>query len=157
MKSNGWINFSEPKQSGNFKKVNITDPFGVKVMVQTESCFSWGVQADRARDSYSMPLVLGKDSKTVKTLKMILQKCKDYLPGREFGKCLYENNERGTVTIYPKLKCFKGNFSTSIYEGDNEVDPRKYLNKRCNVIAMVQVEGILIGERTTLLVKVLEV
>ena len=87
---NETIVFSGAKPSGNFKKINITNSDGKKVMIETEKCFSWGIQKSDRYDSYSMALVLKNDSETVKTLERILQKCKDHLPEKEFGKCLYE-------------------------------------------------------------------
>ena len=53
------IVFSEAKSSGNFKKITISDSDGKKVMIETEKCFSWGIQKSDRYDSYSMPLVLG--------------------------------------------------------------------------------------------------
>ena len=101
-----------------------------------------------------MPLVFKNSDQTVKTLREILLKCKDHLPGVNFGKCLYEKPERATTTIYPKLRYYRGRFSTSIYEGDTEVSPLKYLNVRCSARAVICVEGILLGDTTTLLIKV---
>ena len=152
----GTIVFSEPKASGSFKKIGISDPNGKKVLIETEEYFSWGVQRSDRYDSYSMPLVLKNGDQTLKTLRGILQKRKDHLPGKEFGKCLYEKPERATTTIYPKLRYYGGRFSTSVYEGDTEVSPLKYLNVRCSAIAIICVEGILLGDTTTLLIKVYE-
>ena len=103
-----------------------------------------------------MPLVFKNSDQTVKTLREILQKCKDHIPGINFGKCLYEKPERATTTIYPKLRYYGGRFSTSIYEGDTEVSPLKYLNVRCSARAVICVEGILLGDTTTLLIRVYE-
>ena len=79
-----------------------------------------------------------------------------HLSGKDFGKCLYEKPERATTTIYPKLRYYRGRFSTSIYEGDTEVSPLKYLNVRCSVRAVICVKGILLGDTTTLLIRVYE-
>ena len=95
------IVFSEPKSSGNFKKINITSPDGKKITMEAQNCFSWGIQKSNRYESYSLPLVLKNDSETLKKLKEILQKCNEHLPEKEFGKCLYEKYE--TTTIYPKL------------------------------------------------------
>ena len=65
----GTIVFSEPKASGNFKKIGISDPNGKKVLIETEECFLWGVQKSDRYDSYSMPLVLKNSDQTVKTLR----------------------------------------------------------------------------------------
>ena len=116
----GNIVFSEPKTYGNFKKIGISNPNGKKIMIETEECFSWGIQKSDRYDSYSMSLVLKDSDQAVKTLRKILQKCKDHLPGMNFGKCLYEKPERATTTIYPKLRCYSGRFSTGIYEEDTE-------------------------------------
>ena len=48
------IKFSKPKQSGNFEKINITDSNGEKVTIETENCFSWGVQKSNRYESYSL-------------------------------------------------------------------------------------------------------
>ena len=152
----GAIVFSEPKTSGNFKKISISDSSGKKVLIETEGCFSWGIQKSDRYDSYSMPLVFKNDDQTVKTLREILQKCRDHLPGKDFGKCLYEKPKRTTSTIYPKLRYYRERFSTSIYEGDTEVNPLKYLIVRCSARAVICVEGILLGDTTTLLIKVYE-
>ena len=125
-------------------------------MIETEGCFSWGIQKSNRYDSYSMPLVFKNSDQTVKTLKEILQKCRNHLPGKDFGKCLYEKLERATTTIYPKLRYYGGRFSTSIYEGDIEVSPLEYLRVRCSARAVISVEGILLGDTTTLLIKVYE-
>ena len=77
---NETIVFSEAKPSGNFEEISITNSDGKKVMIETEKCFSWGIQKSDRYDSYSMALVLKNDSGTVKTLERILQKCKDHLP-----------------------------------------------------------------------------
>ena len=76
-------------------------------------------------DSYSLPLVFKNGDQTVKVLKEILLKCKDHLPGKNFGKCLYEKPGRGTTTVYPKLRYYAGKFSTGVYERDTEVAPLK--------------------------------
>ena len=148
----GTIVFSEPKASGSFKKIEISDPNGKEVLIETEECFSWGVQRSDRYDSYSMPLVLKNGDQTLKTLRGILQKRKDHLPGEEFGNCLYEKPERATTTIYPKLRYYGGRFSTSVYEGDTEVSPLRAIIIR----AIICVEGILLGDTTTLLIKVYE-
>ena len=57
---NETIVFSEAKPSGNFKKINITNSDGKKLMIGTEKCFSWGIQKSDRYDSYSMALVLKK-------------------------------------------------------------------------------------------------
>ena len=170
------IDFSEPRTSGNFKKIGISNPNrkkirisnpngkkigisnpnGKKIMIETEGCFSWGIQKSDRYDSYFMPLVLKNSDQTVKILREILQKCKDHLPEMNFGKCLYEKPDRGTTTIYPKLRYYGGRFSTSTYEGDNEVSPLKYLNVRCSARAVICVESILLGDTTTLQIKVYE-
>ena len=103
-----------------------------------------------------MPLVFKNSDQTVKTLKEILRKCQDHLPGKDFGKCLYEKPDRGTTTIYPKLRYYGGRFSTGVYEGDTEVNPLKYLNVRCSARAVICAECILIGDKTTLQVEVYE-
>ena len=89
-------------------------------------------------------------------MKKILQKCEDHLSDKKFGKCLYEKPERKATTIYPKLKYYNGRFNTGVYEGDTEVSPLKYLNVKCDARAMIWVEGILLGDTTSLLIKVLE-
>ena len=122
------IVFSKPKPSGNFKKITISDSDGKKILIETEKCFSWGIQKSDRYDSYSMPLVFKNGDQTVKTLNEILQKCKDHLSDKNFGKCLYEKPERETTTIYPKLKYYGGRFNTGVYEGDTEVSPLEYLN-----------------------------
>ena len=114
----GTIVFSEPKASGNFKKIGISDPNGKKVLIETEECFSWGFQKSDRYDTYSMPLVFKISNQTLKTLREVLQKCKDHLPGKDFGKCLYEKPDPGTTTIYPKLRYYGGRFSTGVYDGD---------------------------------------
>ena len=148
------IVFSQPKSLGNFKKIVFLDSEGKKITIETENCFSWGIQKSDRYESYSMPLVLKNDSETLKNLKGVLEKCKDHLPENEFGKCLYEKTE--TTTIYPKLKYYEGKFNTDVYEGDVEIDPRKYLNVKCDARALIHVEAILLGDKTTLLIKVLE-
>ena len=152
----GNIVFSELKASGNFKRIGISDPKGKKVLIETGECFSWRTQESDRYDSYSMPLVFKNDDQTVKNLKEILQRCKDHLPGKDFGKCLYEKPYRGTTTIYPKLRYYNRKFSTGVDEGDTKVNPLKYLNVRCSARAVICVEGILLGDTTTLLIKVYE-
>ena len=125
-------------------------------MIETEKCFSWEIQKSDRYDSYSMPLVFKNEDQTVDTLKKILQKCKNHLPDNNFGKCLYEKPERKTTTIYPKLKYYEGRYNTGAYEGDTEVNPLKYLNVKCDARALIWVEGILLGDTTSLLIKVLE-
>ena len=41
------IVFSEPKRSGNFEKVTITNENRKKVTIETENFFSWGVKKKR--------------------------------------------------------------------------------------------------------------
>ena len=150
------IVFSEPKTSENFKKIRISDPNGKKILIETEECISWGVQKSDRYDSYSMPLVFKNGSRTVRVLKQILSKCKDYLPGNDFGRCFYEKPDRGTTTIYPKLRYYGGRFSTGIYEGDAEVSPLKYLNVRCSARTIICAESILLGDTTALQVRLYE-
>ena len=103
-----------------------------------------------------MPLVFKNSDQTVSTLKEILQKCKDHLPEKEFGKCLYEKPERETTTIYLKLKYYGGRFNTHVYEEDNKINPLEYLNKKCSARAMICVENILLGDKATLQIKIYE-
>ena len=152
---NETIVFSETKPSGNFEKINITSSDGKKITIETENCFSWGIQRSDKFESYSLPLVLKNDSETLKKLKGVLQKCNGHLPEREFSKCLYEKSE--TTTVYPKIKYYKGKVDTAVYEGHVEISPRTYLNVKCDARALIHVEGILLGDKTTLLMKVLEV
>ena len=139
------IVFSEAKPSGNLKKIATLDSDGKRVMIETEKCFSWGIQKSDRYDSYSMPLVFNNEDQTVKTLERIFQKCKDHLHDSNFGKCLYEKPERKTTTIYPKLKYYGGRFNTGVYEGDTEVNPLKYLNVKCDARAMIWVEGFFLA------------
>ena len=120
---------SEPKTSGNFKKIGISNPNGKKIMIETEGCFSWEVRKSDRYDSYSMPLVFKNEDRTVNVLKAILSKCQTHLSGKDFGKCLYEKPDRGTTTIYPKLQYYGWRFGTSIYEGDTEVLSKTSLKK----------------------------
>ena len=133
----GNIVFSEPKTSGKFKKISITGLDGKKILIETGERFSCWIQKSDRYDSYSMPLVFKNDDQALRTLREILQRCKDHLPGEDFGKCLYEKPERATTTIYPKLRYYRGRFSTSIYEGDTEVSPLKYLDVRCSARAVI--------------------
>ena len=94
-------------------------------------------------------MVFRNEDQSVDILKKILQKCEDHLSDKKFGKCLYEKPERKTTTIYPKLKYYNGRFNTG-------VSPLKYLNVKCDARAMIWVEGILLGDTTSLLIKVLE-
>ena len=152
----GKIVFSEPKTSGNFKKIGISNPNGKKIMIERRVAFRGGSR--RATDMTHIPCrwIFKNSDQTVKTLREILQKCKDRLPEMNLGKCLYEKPDRGTTTIYPKLRYYSGRFSTSIYEGDTEVSPLKYLNVRCSARAVICVESILLGDTTILQIKVYE-
>ena len=103
-------------------------------------------------------MVFKNDSETLKELKEIIQKFNEHSPPEsEFAKCLYESSERETTIIYPKIKYYNGEFGTAIYENDVEVCPSTYLNVKCDARALIHVEGILLGEKTSLLMKVLEV
>ena len=153
---NNEIVFSDPKQSGKYEKIVINDTKGNKVTIETENCISWGVQKSDKYESYSLPMVFKNDSETLKKLKEILQKCNEHSPPEtEFTKCLYEKEE--TTTIYPKIKCYKGHFNTKFYENDVEISPNAYLNVKCDARAVIHVEGILLGNKTSLLMSVLEV
>ena len=152
------IKFWEPKQSGKFEKISITDSNREEVTVETEHCFSWGVQKSDKFESYSLPLVFKNGSETLKRLKEIIQRYNEHSPPeKKFSKCLYENPKLETTTIYPKIKYFKGNFNTTIYEKDVEINPHTYLNVKCDARALIHIEGILIGDKTSLLMRVLEV
>ena len=72
----GSVVFSEPKTSGKFKKICISNSNGKKILIETEECFSWGVQKSDRYVSYSLPLVFKNGDQTVKVLKEILSKCK---------------------------------------------------------------------------------
>ena len=89
--------------------------------METEECFSWGVQKNDRYASYSMPLVFENGDQTVRVLEEIIQKCKDHMSGnvKTFGRCLYTKSERGTTTVYPKLDCYKGKLNTKIFEKDD--------------------------------------
>ena len=150
------IVFSDPKRSGKFEKIVIKDIKGNKITIETENCFSWGVQKSDRHESYSLPMVFKNDSETLKKIKEISQKCNEHsLPGTEFVKCLYEREE--TTTIYLKIKSYKGHFNTKFYENDVEISPNAYLNVKCDVRAMIHVEGLLLGNKTSLLLNALEV
>ena len=153
------ITFSEPKSSGKYEKINILKSDGKKLVIETEECFSWGVQKNDKYASYSMPLVFKNDDRTVRVLKEILQRCKDHMPGntKAVGQCLYTKLERGTTTVYPRLDQYNGKFKTEIFEKDVEVSPLKHLNVRCNARAAICVEGIFIGDKINLLLQIREV
>ena len=68
------ILFSEPKPSGNFKKITISDSDGKKILIETEDrMFFMGDPKSDRYDSYSIPLVFRNGNQTVKTLNKILQ------------------------------------------------------------------------------------
>ena len=92
-----------------------------------------------------IPFGFEERQRDFKTLKEILQRCKDHLPDIEFGKCLYE--KPATMTIYPKIRYYKGKFDSTVYEKDVGISPRTYLNVKCDVRALIRVEGILLGDR----------
>ena len=152
--------FSEPKNTGNFKKIVIStkhsDGTSGKLITPVEECFSFGVQISDRYDTYSMPLVFKNGDQTVKVLGEILQKCKDHMSEENLGKCLYEKLERGTTTIYPELQYYNGVFNTKIFEKDVKVSPLKYLNVKCNVRAAICVECILVGNTISLQFKIYE-
>ena len=75
---------------------------------------------------------------------------------KKFGQCLYTKLENGTTTVYVKLKYYQGEFNTKLFENDNEVNPLKYLNTRCNVRAAISIESILIGNSITLQLRLCE-
>lgn len=151
------INFLEPKQSGNFKKIKITGSDGKKITTETESCFSYGIQkSNKPNSSYSLSLVLKNDSEALRMLKEILQKCKENLTERKFNKCLYVKTTE--IRVYPRLKYYNGKFNTGVYENDVEIDPIEYLGVFCNARALIHIEGILLGgSKAALLLRVLEV
>ena len=71
---------------------------------------------------------------------------------------MFENPFRDTVAIHPRLSFCDGKFAAGFYEGDTEVDPLKYLNKKCSVRLVISPEYILVGTRvTTLQLKAWEV
>ena len=101
-------------------------------------------------------MVVKNDSEALKKLKEIVQKCNEHSPPEtEFAKCLYEKEE--TTTIYPKIKHYKGHFNTGFYKNDVEISPNAYLNVKCDARALIHVEGILLGNKTSLLMNVLDV
>ena len=153
---NNEIVFSETKRSGNFEKITIRNENGKKVTTETENFFSWGVRKSDKYESYSLPLVFKNDSETLKKFKKILQKCYEHSPPEtEFSKCLYEKTK--TTTIYPKIKCYNGHFNTGFYENDVEISPNAYLDVKCDAGVLIHVEGILLGNKTSLLMNVPEV
>ena len=66
---NNRIVFSDAKQSGKYEKIVIKNMKGEKVTIETENCFSWGVQKSDKYESYSLPMVFKNDSETLKKLK----------------------------------------------------------------------------------------
>ena len=154
------ITFSKPRSLGKYEKINISKSDGKKLIIETEECFSRGVQKSDRYISYSIPLAFKNDDGTVRVLKEILQRCKDHMSGnrKTFGRCLYEKPERETTTVYPRLDQYDGNFKTKFFEKDDaEISPLKYLNVRCNARAAIYVEGILLGDTISLQLKVREV
>ena len=122
--------------------------------------FWWGVQKNENYVTYSFPLVFKEDSQSVRVLNEILQRCKDHMSGntKAFGMFLYANFERETTTVYSKLDYYKGNFNTKFYEkNDVEVSPLKYMNVKCNARTAICVEGLLIGKKIFLHLKLREV
>ena len=53
------------------------------------------------------------------------------------------------------MKYYEGRFDMDVYEDDVEINPRNYLNVKCDARALIHIEGILLGNTTTLLIKVL--
>ena len=154
------ITFSESKSTGKYEKITISKSDGKKLIIETEECFSWGVQKSENYITYSLPLVFRNGSQSVRVFNEILQRVKDHMSGstKAFGKCLYANLERGTTTVHPKLDQYNGKFNTKFFERDDvEVSPLKYMNVRCSVRTAIWVDGLLIGEKTFLQLKLREV
>ena len=91
------ITFSEPKSSGKYEKIKISKSDGNKLIIETEECFSWGVQKSELYSSYSMPLVFKNGDQTVRVLEEIVQGCKDHTFGstKAFGQCYIRNSSAG--------------------------------------------------------------
>ena len=166
--------------SMSFERINIEYLNGEvgPLILETDKCFSFGVQSNRDRfengSGYTLPIVMyNKTSKRklnptehqrefMETFNKIVEKCKAHLKslGREFpeniAKCMY-TKETSSSTLYVKLsnRYMTDEITTPFYKmnEDEEVNPKKYLNKKCFVKAAVRFNNIYIGNTTSLQIK----
>ena len=107
------------------KIIPIKTEEGKRVFVKTDKCFSFGVKEKKFK-TISMSLVFDKNY--TKTLENIIARCKEHLGRPLSKKVLYRKDDK--VTVYPKFKA-----NTKLYETEDEINPMKYEDKRCDMIS----------------------
>lgn len=157
------------------------------LILETDNCFSFGLQSDKEKfengSGYTLPIVMFRRSpsgelhptehqaKFMDTFNKIVEKCISHLRslGREFteniSKCMFLK-ESSSPMLYTKLRygVRDDEILTPFYElcsgeedNDDEIDPMKFLNKKCQVRAAVRFHSIYIGKTVSLQVKLVEV
>ena len=141
------LKFTEPRQIGNgdITKINIINE-GNYVTIPARRCLSYGVlERDRGYDAYSIQLIL--DESTIQTFEFIISQCESHL-GRPLSRFLFRRRDKYT-TIYVKLRSF-----SNLYEGGVEIDPVRYVGKRCDVEGTLVVEGVFVDNNVNLRVRI---
>ena len=72
------------------------------------------------------------------------------------SKILYER-EDGSVTIYPKIRDFEEYKSVFYDEKGEEIDVMEFEGKRCEIKAVLEIEGIILSkDKSSLQIRVYE-
>ena len=138
------MKFGDPKPLKNMdvKKISVETEDGNPVRIVTKKCESFGVKKSEKFGTKSMSIILDEDSKN--EFENIIENCEDHLK-MNLSKILYERND-GSVTLYPKIRDFEEFRSVFYDEKGVEIDLMKFEGKRCELKAVLEIEGILVKE-----------
>ena len=127
----------------------------------TEPCFSFGVQRDKKYDSYVLPVALCDMNNPTEGQKLMVRSIRDIQSAcdPEPKSCLYGDED--SPKLYLKLMHDKDNdkILTRLYEREDVrvkssgemLDPKKFLNKFCDVRVVFVIESLFTIDTTTTL------
>ncbi|CAB4030357.1 Hypothetical predicted protein [Paramuricea clavata] len=117
------------------------------LLLKVTDCLSYGVSKNNkfGKENLSISLSLWEKSGFVSVLELIEKECAKHIgkSDEKIMKCLYRKGN--TPVLYPGI-----NDETEIYasEGNDPIDPKKYLDKRFHLDAIVRIKGIYISDKT---------
>ncbi|CAB4013479.1 Hypothetical predicted protein, partial [Paramuricea clavata] len=130
------------------RKIKLTARDRGPLLLKVTDCLSYGVDENNkyGKENLSVSLSLWEKSEFISVLELLEKECAKHVdkPDEKIMKCLYRKGS--APVLYPKI-----DDETEMYEpkGTGPVDPKKYLNKRFHLDAIVRIDGIFLSDKTT--------
>ncbi|CAB4003406.1 Hypothetical predicted protein [Paramuricea clavata] len=130
------------------RKIKLTACDRCPLLLKVADCLSYGVDENNkyGKENLSVSLSFWEKPEFISVLELLEKECAKHVDksGEKIMKCFYRKGN--SPVLYPKI-----NDETEIYEpnGDGPIDPKKYLNKRFHLDAIVRIDGIFLSDKTT--------